>query len=98
VFHHPTPGWGGEILTLLLFVVGDEQNDEDSTNGGCFCVCMLHMGKLKGGRVLSAFPFKHAPCKIRLFLSRSSGATNIAIIMKNYLTKELYSRHLHLLI
>ena len=43
VFHHPTPGWGGEN-----FDFGDEQNDEDSTNGCCFCVSVLHMSKLKG--------------------------------------------------
>ena len=43
VFHHPTPGWGGEN-----FDFEDEQNDEDSTDGFCFCVSVLHMSKLKG--------------------------------------------------
>ena len=38
-----TPGWGGEI-----FYFGDEQNDEDSTNGCGFCVSVLHMSRLKG--------------------------------------------------
>ena len=43
VFHPATPGWPGEI-----FDFGNEQNDEDSTSGGCFCIRVVDMDKLKG--------------------------------------------------
>jgi hypothetical protein len=36
-------GWPGEN-----FDFGNEQNDGDSTSGGCFCIRVMHMDKLKG--------------------------------------------------